>query len=188
MTDSTSRFIEYCWVAWLLYWMIMAFTAKRTIERRGTVRYYFGVLILIVGWVIIRRLSHLSSRSHLWQTTLALGIVTDCIVVTGAAFTVWARITLGRNWSADVAFKQDHELIESGPYAFVRHPIYTGLLVMALGTAINYGEAVGFALFLLLCAGLWWKARQEEQIMGKHFPDAYAEYKTRVRAIIPFVL
>jgi protein-S-isoprenylcysteine O-methyltransferase Ste14 len=59
---------------------------------------------------------------------------------------------------------------------------------MALGTAINYGRAIGFVLFLSLCGGLWWKARQEERIMSTHFPDAYAEYKTRVRAIIPFVL
>jgi len=87
-----------------------------------------------------------------------------------------------------VTFKQDHELIESGPYALVRHPIYTGLIAMALGTAIAYGRAIGFALFIGLCGGLWWKARQEERIMSRYFPDAYAEYKTRVRASIPFVL
>jgi protein-S-isoprenylcysteine O-methyltransferase Ste14 len=134
------------------------------------------------------RLLHVSSQSQLWETTPALGVVTDCIVVAGAAFTVWARITLGRNWSAEVTFKQDHELIESGPYALARHPIYTGLIVMALGTAINYGRAIGFALLVALCGGLWWKARQEERIMSRHFPGAYAEYKTRVHAIIPFVL
>jgi len=87
-----------------------------------------------------------------------------------------------------VTFKQDHELIESGPYALARHPIYTGLIVMALGTAINYGRAIGFALLAALCGGLWWKARQEERIMSTHFPEAYAAYKMRVRAIIPFVL
>jgi protein-S-isoprenylcysteine O-methyltransferase Ste14 len=69
-----------------------------------------------------------------------------------------------------------------------RHPIYTGILLMGLGTAINYGRAIGFALLLSLCAGFWWKAREEEGIMSSHFPDAYADYKTRVRAIIPFVL
>jgi protein-S-isoprenylcysteine O-methyltransferase Ste14 len=87
-----------------------------------------------------------------------------------------------------VTFKQDHELIESGPYALARHPIYTGLIAMALGTAINYGRAIGFVVLVGLCGGAWWKARQEEQIMSRHFPHAYAEYKTRVHAIIPFVL
>jgi protein-S-isoprenylcysteine O-methyltransferase Ste14 len=114
--------------------------------------------------------------------------VSDCIVFAGAAFSVWARIALGRNWSAEVTFKEDHELIESGPYALARHPIYTGLILMALGTAIHYARPIGFAVLVALCGGLWWKARQEEQIMSRHFPDAYADYKTRVRSIIPFVL
>jgi protein-S-isoprenylcysteine O-methyltransferase Ste14 len=188
MTDSTSLFIECCWVAWVAYWVIMAFTTKRTVERRGFFGYRLVAGILIVGLVAAGRLAHVSSQSQLWQTTLALGVVSDCIVLAGAAFSVWARITLGRNWSAEVTFKQDHELIESGPYALARHPIYTGLIVMALGTAINYGRVAGFGLFVSLCGGLWWKARQEERIMSRHFPDAYAEYKTRVRAIIPFVL
>jgi len=188
MTGSTWLFVECCWIAWVVYWLIMAFTTKRTLERRGFIGYRLVTGILIVGLVAAGRLLDVSSQSQLWQTTLALGVVTDCMVVAGAAFTVWARITLGRNWSAEVVFKQDHELIESGPYALARHPIYTGLIVMALGTAINYGRAIGFALFLSLCGGLWWKARQEERIMSRHFPAAYAEYKARVRAIIPYLL
>jgi protein-S-isoprenylcysteine O-methyltransferase Ste14 len=71
------------------------------------------------------------------------------MVVAGAAFSVWARITLGRNWSAEVTFKQDHELIESGPYALARHPIYTGGFGMGLGTAMNYGRAIGFIVLCL---------------------------------------
>jgi protein-S-isoprenylcysteine O-methyltransferase Ste14 len=188
MTDPTWLFIELCWIAWVLYWAIMAFTTKHTVERGGFFGYRLVAGVLIVGWIVIGRLLHVSPQSLLWQRSLALGVVTDCIVLAGVAFTVWARITLGRNWSAEVTFKQDHELIESGPYALARHPIYTGLIAMGLGTAINYGRTIGFALFFALCGSLWWKARQEEQIMSKHFPDAYAKYKMRVRAIIPFVL
>ena len=188
MTEPTRLFIWGCWIAWAVYWVMMAFTTKRTIERGGFIGYRVVAGILIAGMVVAGRLLHVSSHARLWQTTLPLGIVTDCMVLAGAAFTVWARITLGRNWSAEVTFKEDHELIESGPYALVRHPIYTGLILMALGTAINYGRAIGFALLVALCGGLWWKARQEERIMSSHFPDAYRAYKTRVRAIIPFVL
>jgi protein-S-isoprenylcysteine O-methyltransferase Ste14 len=188
MTDWTWQFIGGCWIAWLVYWVIMAFATKRTVERGGFIGYRLVAGGLIVGIAAAGRLLHVSAHSRLWHTSLALGVVTDCIVVAGAAFTVWARITLGRNWSAEVTFKQDHELIESGPYALARHPIYTGLLVMGLGTAINYGRAIGLVLLVGLCGGLWWKARQEERIMSRHFPGAYAEYKTRVRAIIPFVL
>jgi protein-S-isoprenylcysteine O-methyltransferase Ste14 len=188
MTGSTWLFIEGCWIAWVVYWVIMAFSTKRTLERGGFIGYRVVIAILIVGLAGAGRLLHLSSDSRLWQTTLALGVVSDCIVLVGVGFSVWARITLGGNWSAEVTFKQGHELIESGPYALARHPIYTGLIVMGLGTAINYGRATGFGLLVSLGAGLLWKARQEERIMSRHFPDAYAEYKTRVRAIIPFVL
>ena len=97
-------------------------------------------------------------------------------MLAGTALAIWARLTLGRNWSAEVTFKEDHELIESGPYALVRHPIYSGLLLMALGTVIHDGRALGVGLFAALCAALWWKARQEEQIIGRHFPEAYRDY------------
>jgi protein-S-isoprenylcysteine O-methyltransferase Ste14 len=188
MTGSTWLFIECCWIVWVVYWAVMAFSTKRTIERGGFIGYRLTALVLMAGSVAAGRLLHVSAQSQLWQGSPALGVLSDCIVLAGAAFTVWARVTLGRNWSAEVTFKQDHELIESGPYALARHPIYTGLAAMALGTAINYGRAVGFALLVSLCGAVWWKARQEERIMSRHFPGAYAKYKTRVRAIIPFVL
>ena len=166
----------------------MAFTAKRTIERGGFFGYRLVALavfaVLTGGGAIL----HISARSQLWQPTLVLSIVCDFIVLVGLAFTVWARIVLGRNWSAEVTFKEGHELIVAGPYALARHPIYTGLIAMALGTAVNYGRPIGFALLCAICGALWWKARQEEQVMSSHFPDAYREYKTRVHAILPFVL
>lgn len=186
MTRGTGIFVDACWLAWLLYWLAMAIRTKRTIERGGLVGYRVVAIVLVIGLAGVGRVVDVSPQSHLWHTSLALGIVSDLIVVAGAAFTVWARVALGRNWSAEVTFKQDHELIESGPYALVRHPIYTGLIVMALGTAIDYGRAIGFALFVGLCGALWWKARQEERIMTSHFPDAYADYRARVHAIVPF--
>ncbi len=188
MTGPTWTFIGACWIAWLVYWLIMAFSTKQTIERGGFFGYRLVTIVFAIVLLTGGQLLHVSERSRLWPHSLALGILCDCVVLAGAAFTVWARITLGRNWSAEVTFKQDHELIESGPYALARHPIYTGLIAMGLGTAIAYGQAFGFALFAALCGGLWWKAKQEERIMSAHFPEAYAMYRTRVRAIIPFVL
>ena len=186
--DTTWRFIQFCWIAWCIYWLSMAFANKPTAERGGSISYRLVAGVLVVGLLAAERLLHVSSDDRLWQTSTALGVLTACLVLAGAAFTVWARITLGRNWSSEVTFKQDHELIESGPYGLVRHPIYTGLFFMGLGTAINYGRAVGVVIFLSVCGAIWWKARQEERIMSKHFPAAYADYRTRVHAIIPFVL
>jgi len=187
MTHSTLVFIAGCWVAWLLCWVIMAFRTKRTVERGSFLAYRVVAGLVFVGLVVLARLLHVSAQSRVWHTPFALGVATDCIVAAGAAFSVWARIALGRNWSAEVTFKDDHELIESGPYALARHPIYTGLLAMVLGTALDYGRTIGFGLVLTICAGLWWKVRQEEWIMSRHFPDTYAAYKARVPAIIPFV-
>ncbi len=188
MNDPTWFFIQVCWVAWLVVWIAMAFTTKRTVERGGWVSYRLVAALLIVGLFFAARLLHVSAQTELWQTTTALGVVTDCIVLAGAAFTVWARVALGRNWSAEVTFKEDHELIESGPYALARHPIYTGLIAMGLGTAINYGRPFGFVVLAGICGAFWWKAREEERILSSHFPAAYTRYKARVHAIIPFLL
>jgi|SRR5665213_40933 len=188
MSDWTGLFIACCWIAWALYWAVMAVATKRTVERGGFFGYRLAAGATFAVEVAIGKLLHVSAQSQPWHHTLALGVVADCAVLAGMAFTVWARITLGRNWSAEVTFKQDHELIESGPYALARHPIYTGLIAMALGTALDYGRAIGFALLVAACVALWWKARDEERIMSLHFPNVYAEYKARVRAIIPFVL
>jgi protein-S-isoprenylcysteine O-methyltransferase Ste14 len=188
MANATWLFIQGCWIAWLVIWVGLAFGTKRTVERGGVVGYRLVAAALILGILAAGRSSHLSSQSQLWSTPLVLGIATDVIVVAGFAFCVWARIVLGRNWSGEVTFKEGHELIESGPYALARHPIYTGLIAMALGTALNYGRVFGFVLLAALCGGLWWKARDEERLMSAHFPGAYAEYKARVRSIIPFVL
>jgi protein-S-isoprenylcysteine O-methyltransferase Ste14 len=188
MANATWVFIQICWLTWLVVWVAMSFGTKRTVERSGIVRYRLVAAAVILGIVATAHGLDFSSHGRLWQTTPALGIVTAFLVVAGFAFCVWARVTLGRNWSGEVTFKEDHELIESGPYALARHPIYTGLILMAVGTALNYGRAFGFVVLAGLCGGLWWKARAEERVMSRHFPDAYPGYKARVHAIIPFVL
>jgi protein-S-isoprenylcysteine O-methyltransferase Ste14 len=101
---------------------------------------------------------------------------------------LWARFALGRNWSGQVTFKQDHELITTGPYALARHPIYTGMILMLLGTSVLVGHTVPFAFTAVLTFTLWIKSQVEEQLMLKHFPEAYPAYRSRVRALIPFVL
>jgi protein-S-isoprenylcysteine O-methyltransferase Ste14 len=166
----------------------MAFRTKRTVERGDFFGYRLVALIVFAVLFGVVRILGGAPHSRIWPTGLALGLAADAIVLAGAAFSIWARVTLGRNWSAEVSFKEDHELIESGPYALVRHPIYTGVLAMALGTAIAYGRVIGLLLFCALCAAFWWKARAEERIVAGHFPEAYAEYRARVPAIVPFLL
>ena len=104
----------------------------------------------------------------------------------GLLVTLWARWTLAGNWSSDVTFKQGHELIRRGPYRFVRHPIYTGLLMMCLGTAIEIGHSR--LAGLLVAAAFWIKLKQEERLLLRHFPDEYPAYQKQVKAIVPFLI
>jgi protein-S-isoprenylcysteine O-methyltransferase Ste14 len=112
-----------------------------------------------------------------------------CIICAlGLAVTMWARRTLADNWSAFVTFKEGHELIQRGPYAYTRHPIYSGILLMMLGTAVVMNQNGALLGFLVFFGGLWWKLQQEEALMTKHFPATYAAYQRRVKALIPGVL
>lgn len=188
MSAAAWSAIVGCWIAWAIYWLSMSFRNKRTVERGGFLGYRLVALAVVAALFAAGRLLDVTPRSRLWESGPVLSLAATCLVLAGAAFSVWARVTLGRNWSAEVTFKQGHELIRSGPYSLARHPIYTGMLAMALGTAIAYGRAVGFVLFVALCGAFWWKARAEERLMSSHFPDAYPAYRAEVHAIVPFVL
>ena len=110
------------------------------------------------------------------------------LCVAGLGFCIWARVTLGRNWSGAVTLKEGHELIERGAYRLVRHPIYTGLIAMFLATVIVLGHAGGIAGLVLVFISFWIKLSDEERVMLKQFPDQYAAYQQRVKRIVPFVL
>jgi len=100
---------------------------------------------------------------------------------------IWSRKTLGSDWSRDVELKEGHQLVERGPYRFVRHPIYTSHLLMGLGTAIASGLLLAFAGLLSFFVGFWIKLKQEERLLLTHFPNEYPAYKARVKALVPFV-
>ncbi len=187
MRDTSGVILACVWALWLVYWLISAARTKRTIERGGFLGYRLVMVVTTFALLGLFGLLGQRPRAVLWQAAAAPAITCVCVAVAGASFAIWARVVLGRNWSAEITFKQDHDLIETGPYAIVRHPIYTGILAMGLGTAVNYGRPLGFAVLIGLCASFWWKARGEERIMISHFPQ-YAAYRARVPAIIPFVM
>jgi protein-S-isoprenylcysteine O-methyltransferase Ste14 len=110
------------------------------------------------------------------------------VTIAGLLFAIWAREHLGRNWSHSVTIKQGHELITTGPYTVVRHPIYTGILTGFLGMAIAISQVRGFIAFVLVCLALWIKLRIEEQWMGSQFGEAYATYAHQTAALVPYLL
>jgi protein-S-isoprenylcysteine O-methyltransferase Ste14 len=178
------------WLTWLAYWFVAALNVKRTQRREN-----FGSLLLnraplVIGALLLaferQPLHWLSARFlPLSQAFYWIGLF---MLAAGLAFAVWARRYLGRNWSGIVTVKQDHELIRSGPYALVRHPIYTGLLLAILGTAVAIGEWRGLIAFVLITAGFVVKLRSEERFMSETFGEQYARYRAEVPALIPFIV
>jgi protein-S-isoprenylcysteine O-methyltransferase Ste14 len=110
------------------------------------------------------------------------------MVVSGLLFAVWARVHLGTNWSGRVSVKENHELIRTGPYRLVRHPIYTGLLLAILGTALVIGQCRGLMATALMVVSFWRKLRTEETLMTQTFGDEYRRYSEHTAALIPFVI
>ena len=106
----------------------------------------------------------------------------------GVLYACWARRTLGRNWSSVVKLQHDHELVATGPYRRVRHPIYTGLLCALLGTALKVGDWRGLLAVAIVLASFWHKLRQEERWLGEHFGAAYAAYRKTTAVLIPGLL
>ena len=190
MAAATGLIIFSCWIIFLIYWLVSAFRQKPVAERRSfssMVGYRAplslgGLLLLFPGF------RHPPFTWSLTPQTDSVRIMGAAICVFGLAVTLWARSTLGANWSSEVAFKKGHELIRKGPYRFVRHPIYSGLLLMCLGSAIPVGELRSWLGFVLLVAGFWIKLRQEERLMLRHFPDQYPAYRKEVKAVVPFVI
>ncbi len=118
---------------------------------------------------------------------IVAGATAAAVCVLGLAIALWARWMLADNWSSGVEFKQGHRLMKTGPYRFVRHPIYTGILLMCAALAMESGRLHCWLGLALICIGQWVKIRQEESLMLRHFPG-YADYRRAVKALVPFVI
>jgi len=182
--------IRGCWLVFVAVWVIAALSTKRTVYRETQAqRLRYWVLLAIACFLQFygRRLPYpLNVRilPHLALNAWAAAVL--CVI--GLAFAIWARVTLGRNWSGVVTLKEKHELVERGPYRFVRHPIYTGILTMFFATALAQGYLSGFVGTLLTFASFWIKLGREEELMLQQFPERYRAYQQRAKHIIPFVL
>lgn len=187
MIQPDSFVIQWVWFIVTVTWIVLAFATKRTVVRRTG----FWRVALVLGVFVVATANLLTGESwrrQLWRVDSAVSVTATSLVVLGAAFAIWARITIGTNWSGIVTLKENHELIVTGPYRFVRHPIYTGLFTMGVGTQLMYAEPYGFLLFGVAVVVFSFKIREEERLMTETFPDQYPAYRRRVKAIIPFLL
>lgn len=182
--------IRGCWLVFVTIWVLAALSTKRTVYRESRAqRLRYWVLLVIACFLQLygRQLPYpLNMRVVPHEAPTACAAAVLCVI--GLAFAVWARVTLGRNWSGVVTLKEGHELMERGPYRIVRHPIYTGILTMFFATALAQGHLFGFVGALLMFASFWIKLGDEEKLMLQQFPEQYADYRRRTKRIIPFVV
>lgn len=180
----------WCWTAWLLIWMAAAFRNKRTARRENLTSWALHMLPLAIAAALLA--ADWTPWPFLQQEVLpyqaAFYWIGLALTFGGLAFTVWARFRLGTNWSGSVQVKAEHVLVRSGPYRWVRHPIYTGLLAAFLGTAIAMDQWLGLLAFVIVLPGLIYKLRLEEHWMIETFGDAYLDYRKHSKALIPGIL
>jgi protein-S-isoprenylcysteine O-methyltransferase Ste14 len=178
------------WIVFLAYWQIAAIGAKKTQRIESVTSRVLRTVVFLAGVVLVswagvpgawlyRRLLPMTAEDF-W---IGAGVM-----IAGLLFCIWARLTLGRNWSRSVTIKEGHELITGGPYGLVRHPIYTGLLTAFVGTAIAIGQVRGLVALVLIFASLWYKLSLEEKWMRGQFGDSYLRYQQQTKALVPWVL
>lgn len=181
---------DFLWLAFWVLWVVWALWMKKVERRESAATHLLHSLLAAAGfllmladirapwsWLYFRLLP-----SESWIE--GLGIV---ITLTGFAFAIWARIHLGRNWSSSVTAKIGHELICSGPYEWVRHPIYTGLLLALFGTALVRGQVRGLLALVLVYMAWKIKSRVEEHMMTSTFGEEYSAYASTTGAMFPRV-
>jgi len=182
-------FFPVVWIFFLLYWQIKAGNAKTTQRLEPAASRILRIFIFLIAIVLLSttRIPLRWLYYELWLTGIWSFWLGAAVTVGGLLFAVWARVHLGRNWSRSVTIKQGHELITTGPYAVVRHPIYTGILAGFLGLAIALSEVRGFVVFLLYFVVFWAKLSLEEQWMRSQFGEKYSTYVRRSAALVPYL-
>lgn len=179
-----------CWVAFLVVWLVSSFSTKRTLSR-GNSFGLFGIVLrvgvlAVVYFIVKENPAWLSAYNNPGATHPLLGVAGVACALLGIGFAIWSRMYLGSNWGMPMSVKEQPELVTSGPYRYLRHPIYVGVLLAILGSA--------------LVSGVWWvgvfaaaaiyfavSAHKEETLMLHTFPDTYPAYQKRTYRFIPFV-
>jgi protein-S-isoprenylcysteine O-methyltransferase Ste14 len=188
MSDLISRStVNALWIAWLLYWAFRAWGVRR--NERGEAlgaRVATALVLALGGYLIFGPITPLGPLNRRFvPEAVAIQTFALAMILAGFGITIWARHHLGQFWSGRVMLKVGHELIQTGPYAQVRHPIYSGIFLAMLGTALFVGEwraLLGTAIFFV---GHWVKARREEELLATQFGAEYEEYRQRTGSLLP---
>jgi protein-S-isoprenylcysteine O-methyltransferase Ste14 len=187
LTGLERTLIGFLWLAWIVYWIA---AARQTAANRRTESLLTGAsyrIPLLIGIILLVSSQASPPRIgfRLWSLNPFILGIAVILTVAGLSFAVWARLHLGKNWSGRITLKVDHRVIQTGPYAWIRHPIYSGLTLALLGTAISLGTVRAFLGFAFILVSFLRKLALEENWLRSHFGTEYKLYQKRVGALIP---
>jgi protein-S-isoprenylcysteine O-methyltransferase Ste14 len=182
--------IGIVWIAWFVSWWLAAIWSNPTVKQPEAGREIPYRIVVIVGIILLAGLypHRFYSEIVLWRTSVTFGWMMVSLAVVGFLFMWWARIHLGKFWSASVRLKAGHRIVDTGPYGLVRHPIYTGIIVAGYASAILRGTVAGFLGATLMTVSWYIKARMEERFLREQLgAEGYDSYARRVPMLVPFL-
>jgi protein-S-isoprenylcysteine O-methyltransferase Ste14 len=187
MRFDLAYLIDVPWIIFLAYWLVASLSAKKIERHEPPGEKLFRIVVSLAGFVLLYnndpRFGILNRRFLPWSYWVFL--LGAEFTWAGVAFAIWARIHIGRYWSASVALKAGHELIRTGPYSRIRHPIYTGMLMAVAGTALAVGRYRGIAAFAIILASFIWKSKREEALLAGQFGTAFDEHRRHTGFFLP---
>lgn len=193
MDASPGLLFAIIWIGWLASWMTAAAWSSRAQKRAATAEALIYRLLTLFGAVLLAAAGRtwaggrIQAGGRIWDVGVGGGYALAALTLAGILFAWWARMHLGRLWSAAITRKEDHRIVDSGPYALVRHPIYAGLIAAIAATAAAEGTPAALAGAALVACGLWLKARTEERFLTAELGADYRRYCRRVPMLLPFL-
>ena len=181
--------VPICWTIFILDWSISSFFVKKSLTKQGPGWIIWRAVVALVVILFVRfdKSGALSLFRFSFQSLFSFVIPGSVLTVLGLFGAIWARINLGRNWSGYVTYKEGQTLVTTGPYRYVRHPIYTSMILMFIGTILYYGSLIISVIFVILAIDFILRTRKEEEIMIKLFGERYKEYMKRTKRLIPLI-
>jgi protein-S-isoprenylcysteine O-methyltransferase Ste14 len=187
--SSSREWINALWMLFGLYWLVSALKRKKTKRRESWGQRLIYVLPLVGASWLLRPKAH---YGWLGVRFVPAGPITEwsgvLLTAAGVAIAIWARWHLGTNWSGVVTLKEGHELIRTGPYRTIRHPIYTGILLALLGTIVAAGEVRGLLAVAIAWASFYWKARREESFLRQEFAEKFGTHAKQTGMFLPKIV
>lgn len=175
------------WIVFAIYWTIGALRTCRTAKRESFAARYGVMAIEVLGFYLL--LSHDAAIGFFGNRVLTrtsdlrlLGVI---LVWAGIGLALWARWHLGQYWSGRITIKEGHQLIRTGPYARLRHPIYSGLILAVVGTAIEIDQWRAVASIGIVTLGFWIKGRREESMLRQQFGTEFDEHRKHTGFLLP---